>query len=109
MTDTEKFIRVKSGAVYRWTPLMAKRRDAILVGPQEMADWHRSIGTESEYTKKYPERGGIPTPDKRKKAPPRTLKKAASRSKPQTMVSSEEEPDALKEIIGDGANLLTGN
>lgn len=108
MTDTKKFIRVKSGAVYRWTPMLAKRKDAIIVGPQEYADWTRAQGAENEFTKKYPEREGIPAP-KKNEPKPRSLKKAASRSKPKTMVSSEEEPDALKEIIGDGANLLTGN
>lgn len=38
----EKFIRVASGAVYRYTDMLAKRRDAVVVGKKEFDAFIRS-------------------------------------------------------------------
>lgn len=50
----DRFIRVKSGAVYRFSERLLKRKDAVIVTGQEAADYYRSINSENEITAKWP-------------------------------------------------------
>ena len=107
----ERFVRVSNGAVYRYSPTLAKRKDATIISGLAAADYFRAQGAENDITKKYPESEltrGVPEPPA-KKTTRRVPKKATSDKKPVTVVSEEEEPDALKEILGNAEDLLSGN
>lgn len=73
MSKTERFLRVKSGAVYRYSEQLAERKDAIVVDGHTAAEYFRSIGAENDITKKYPERdvdrASTKAPSRRKTAP----------------------------------------
>ncbi len=49
-----KFIQVKSGAVYAYSPELAAGRGAFPVDAQVAADYYRSIGSENAITKANP-------------------------------------------------------
>lgn len=107
----EKFIRVSNGCVYRYAPMLMKRRDAQVVNGQTAADYFRSIGVSNDITEKYPPSEltrGVPEPPARKTTR-RVPKKATDDKKPVVMVSEEEEPDALKEILGNAEDLLSSS
>ena len=50
MTE-DKFIRVKSGSIYRWTEMLMKRRDAVEVDGHTAAKYFRDQGIEIPYSK----------------------------------------------------------
>ena len=98
----ERFLKMKSGAVYRYTEALAKRKDAMLVDGFAAAEYYRKLGVENDITQAYPAReidaGAIPDKPRR---PPRNQTKRASK-KTAVVVSDEEVPseDALEELIG---------
>lgn len=50
----ERYIRLRDGTIYGYTPLLAKRRDAVIVDDYAAAQWYRSQGITNELTEKYP-------------------------------------------------------
>ena len=107
----ERFIRVCNGAVYRYSDKLMKRKDASVISGQAAADYFRSQGADNDITRKYPESSltrGVPEPPA-KKTTRRVPMKATSDTKTVTMVSDEEEPDDLKELLGNAEDLLSGN
>lgn len=103
-----RFIRVSNGAVYRYSETLMKRRDAQLITGQTAADHFRKRGVSNDITEAYPPSEttrGVPEPPA-KKTTRRVPKKAKGDTRAQVVVSEEAEPDALKEILGDGQNLL---
>lgn len=99
--ENERFLRVKSGAVYRYSEALAKRRDALLVDGHAAADYYRSIGVKNDITEKYPPREeAIPVQR------PRSVQRRPS-PKSKVVVSDEQIPDELEELMGkDVKNLL---
>lgn len=107
----DRFIRVSNGAVYRYSPALMKRADAMVISGLAAADHYRKMGVENDITAKYPESEltrGVPEPPA-KKTTRRVPKKTRSDKTPTTVVSTEEEPDALKELLGDAENILAGD
>lgn len=50
----KRFVRLASGAVYAWTEMLAKMRNATEVTAQVAADYYRTLGADNELTQKYP-------------------------------------------------------
>jgi hypothetical protein len=102
----ERFLRMKSGAVYRYSPALAKRRDAVLVDGFAAARHYRSIGVKNDITEKYPERemdeGAIPPAPRR---PPRDQSKRTRGAKAAVVVSDSEGDTAaiVEELLGNDA------
>lgn len=100
----EKFIRVPSGAIYRWSTKLARRKDGVVVDGHAAADYFRSRGVKNDITERYPKRDfrpAIPT------EPPKKQRRVGAKGK--TVVSDEAEPDALEGLLNDGKNVPTGN
>ncbi len=99
----ERFLKMKTGAVYRYSAMLAKRRDAVIVDGYAAAEYFRSIGSENEITKKFPKRD-IDTPA------PKTGKPRRKASPKAKTVVSDDKDSGLKELLGEDAeNILTGN
>lgn len=78
----ERFLKMKSGAVYRYSAALAKRKDAIVVDGHTAAAYFRSMGVENDITEKYGERAiDVPVAGK-KRTTTRSKPKAAAEPKP---------------------------
>jgi hypothetical protein len=49
-----KFLQVRSGAVYAWSPALAKAPGSFVVNAQVAADWFRTLGSTNHITDAYP-------------------------------------------------------
>jgi hypothetical protein len=111
----ERFIKVSNGAIYRYASGLMKRRDAQVVNGQTAADYFRKMGVKNDITEKYPPSEltkGVPeTPVKKttRRVPRKPKAPKSDDNTPTVMVSDEAEPDALKELLGDGEDLLSGD
>lgn len=110
-----EYIRVaKTGAVYRWTPMLAKRKDVVAVELKDYVEFlHREGLSKEQIAKNLGKRAAafldppeaIPTGPKTRK--PRKPTKTSE--KPKTVVSNEEAPNTLEELLGDATDLLGRN
>lgn len=95
----ERFLKMKSGAVYRYSAALAKRKDAIVVDGHTAAAYFRSMGVENDITEKYGERAiDVPVAGK-KRTTTRSKPKAAAEPKPDPVT---EPPLPFGEGEGDG-------
>lgn len=110
----ERFLRLKSGAVYHYTDTLAKRKDAIVIDGPAAAEYFRGINSENAITKKYPARdidAGVP---KRKAPASRGKKRSESQPAPDPQPAPEPaiaEPELTEaeRVDQNVANLLAGN
>lgn len=95
---TDKFIRVRSGAVYHHTDLLARRKDAVIVGPQEFADYLRECGVANDVTRKYPTRDTA-EPKKKSRGRPAKPKETAIKEPETADLEDALSGDALEEVL----------
>ena len=97
MTE-DKFIRVKSGSIYRWTEMLMKRRDAVEVDGHTAAKYFRDQGIENDITAKYPlATQAIPTPKPASKAKKAPAKSTAGGTAKTVVTDEPVHPDKLLE------------
>jgi hypothetical protein len=102
----DRFIKLKSGAVYHYCEALAKRKDALVVDGHVAAMYFRKLGIENAITRKYPmraiDKNAIP------ERPTRPARDQSKRGRPRkSMVVSDDEQTpatALEELLEDNAN-----
>lgn len=96
--ENQKFVRVGNGAIYHHTEGLAARKDAVVVGPQEFADYMRTCGVDNDYTKAFPDRSKAAAKPK-PKPKPKAAEKPAPEPTPEPK-KAEDVDQALKDILG---------
>jgi hypothetical protein len=100
----ERFLKMKSGSVYRWSPTLAKRKDSMVVDGYAAAAFFRSIGVSNDITEKYAARPiDAPAPEKK-----RTTTRNRPKAKTEPAIDLATEPELpLEEPASEAAPEVT--